>query len=185
MKELLTEEEKLNVKEILDCIKKFENGDDSYYNDIITIIKGIKHFNIHAKSIYLKFSFIVYCTKIKSNMLDAMFSKEEINEKTALFQACYEDLENYNNANKKLTKYLALGHKTGNYPDLEAAYLLTIYLSNYLYNIQDYLKEIKLSDKYTTEFLTYVPNQKVLKNCLTRKKTPTKLCSALDNNETI
>lgn len=71
---------------------------------------------------------------------------------------CYSDLEYYLESSKKLEEYVKICSKTQEFPDLEAAYILTIKLSLILENIMDYTKEIRLMEKASTGLFTYYPS---------------------------
>lgn len=175
---LLTKEEQDAVSLIIDTIRKFEAGDESLEDDIIDIIRGILKFSKYSKRIKLQYKIIIlfYHTISKINH----FSDSVIEDS-------YSSVVNYYtlycSSCEVLKKYLSVGFKTDEFPDLEAAYLLTIYLTNLEYNINDYLKEISSYEDSIAGGYSYYGHPKLKDKCEERAEVVKKLVSAISSKK--
>ncbi len=137
MKEILTEEEKQAMDSVIDAIRKYEAGDTSYEQDMLDVISGIWNYVKYSKIIKRRYRWIITFYKTISKILKS--NEESILED---YKSIDEYYSFYCSSVDTLKQYLEIGFKTDEYPDLEAAYLLTIYLSNLEHNMNDYLNEI-------------------------------------------
>lgn len=174
MGDLLGEEEREQVNLVLECIKAFEDGDDDYYDAIITIIKGIKNFCWKTNYIVAKEKLIIAYSKLTTKII---VRKSYILNN--LHSVCDAYLEYYKECTDLLTEYLSVGAKTGDYPDLEAAYLLTIHLSGIQENINDYLGEIRNIIRSYICGYEYYRNTAIPKRCEKRKETVVALVNSI------
>ena len=175
---IIAEDEKELVKIVLNAINDFENGDDSRYDDILYIIKGINNSKKKMNHTLFVEKIIVSLSKTLSNLYG-------LTDKTAkMYSTCNAYLEYYQECINTLSKYLEVGKKTGDYPDLQAAYLLTLYLTFIIENINDYLDEIKQIEKSSLSSYSYSGNPNIDKKCEERKEKVAALVNSIkrDNN---
>lgn len=144
------------IQQILYYIEEYEKGNDEYYDAIIEIIKAIKDYHNTAKRNYKRTKFILAFSKIATNVTNSYLKDERVYQR--LMDNCYKDLDYYFEASKKLENYVKLCSKTNEFPDLEAAYILTIKLSLILENIMAYTKEIRLMEKSSMGLFVYHPS---------------------------
>ena len=170
---IVNENEKELVAVVLDAINAFENGDDSRYDDIIDIIKGIKNstrqmnYNLFIERIIISLS----------KRVSKLYGITPETEK--MYSQCDNYLDYYQECINILSEYLEVGKKTGNYPDLQAAYLLTLYVTFIIENITDYLDEIKQIEKSSLSSYSYSGNPNIDKTCEERKEKVEKLAYAI------
>ena len=174
MGDLLGEDERKQVEFILECIKAFEDGDDDYYDAIITIIKGIKHFYHKTNYIVAKEKLVIAYSRLATKII---IRKSDILNN--LHSGCDDYLDYYKECANVLSEYLRVGAKTGDYPDLEAAYLLTIHLSGIQDNINDYLREIRNIIKSYICGYEYYHNPATPKKCEERKEMVATLVNSI------
>lgn len=146
----------IKIQQILYYIEEYENGNDEYYDAIIEIIKAIKSYYSTAKRKYTRTKLILSVSKLATHVTNSYLKNERVYQR--LIDNCYADLEYYLESSKKLEEYANACSKTNEYPDLEAAYILTIKLSLILENIMVYLKEIRLMEKASTGLFVYYPS---------------------------
>lgn len=137
MEDVLTKEEQEEVARKIDVIRAYEAGDESLVDDVIDIIIEIDDYISYAKKEVKTYKRYLFYYKA------AFFftSNGDIDEKK-LLESANSTLSLYFECLEILKRYLKTGNKTDNFPDLEAAYLLTIYLSALLLNVADYFEEI-------------------------------------------
>lgn len=146
----------IKIQQILYYIEEYENGNDEYYDAILEIVKAIKGYYGVAKRKYTRTKLILAISKLTTHITNSYLKDERIYQ--TLIDNCYSDLEYYLESSKKLEKYTEVCSKKNEYPDLEAAYILTIKLSLILENIMAYLKEIRLIEKSSTGLFVYYPS---------------------------
>lgn len=146
----------IKIQQILYYIQEYENGNDEYYDAIIEIIKAIKSYHHTAKRKYTRTKLILAFSKLATYVTNSYLKNERVYQR--LIDNCYSDLEYYLESSKKLEEYTKACSKAKEYPDLEAAYILTIKLSLILENIMAYLKEIRLMEKASTGLFVYYPS---------------------------
>lgn len=144
------------IQQILYYIEEYENGNDGYYDAIIEIIKAIKAYQKTAKKNYKRTKIVLSVSKLATLVTNSYLKDERVYQQ--MMDNCYSDLEYYLESSKKLEEYVKICSKTQEFPDLEAAYILTIKLSLILENIMDYTKEIRLMEKASTGLFTYYPS---------------------------
>lgn len=150
------------IQKIIFYIEEFENGNDEYYYDMLEIIKALESYVRHAKCFYLKGKLIYIYSKIitfitaNSILTDDFYNKldNESKENLRLYIDSVNTLNNYN----KICK------KTGDYGNLDAAYLLTIKLSQVLANFFGYLSEIRTLENSTNSMFAYIPGTRKYEN---------------------
>lgn len=158
MENSLTELEiQKEIQKILYVIEEFENGNDEYLEDVIEVVNSIKDYTHRTKSFYLKYKFILLVSKFVT--LIYAFNLLSDNSYQHLDEYCHADLDYYMEASKHLSKYIKICSRNENYPDLEAAYLLTIKLSNILSNISLYLNEIRSLERSNNSMYRFISNK--------------------------
>lgn len=144
------------IQQILYYIEEYEKGNDEYYDAILEIINAIKDYHNTAKKNYKRTKLVLAVSKIATTVTNSYLKDERVYQR--LMENCYADLEYYLSASKKLEEYVQACLKTNEFPDLEAAYILTIKLSLILENIMAYTKEIRLMEKASTGLFVYYPS---------------------------
>lgn len=173
--ELLTEEEKEAYALVINTIKSFEAGDESLEDDILCVIEGIYKFLHFSKKIEIRYKAIITFYKTISRV---MFGDD------ALLQDAYKSVDEnysfYTSARRVLKRYMDVGEKTDNYPDLEAAYTLTIYLTLLEYNMNDYLNEVSLYESSLKGHYNYFGKPYLKDHCEERKEIVKKLVDSIN-----
>lgn len=146
----------IKIQQILYYIEEYEQGNDEYYEAILEIVKAIKGYYNTAKRKYTRVKVILAVSKLATHITNSYLKDDRVYQR--LIENCYVDLEYYLESSKKLEEYAKYCSKVGQYPDLEAAYILTIKLSLILENIMSYLKEIRLMEKSSTGLFVYYPS---------------------------
>ena len=144
------------IQKILYYIEEYEQGNEEYYDAIVEIVKAIKSYHTTAKRNYKRTKIILAVSKVATHVTSSYLKDERVYQK--LINNCYTDLEYYLSASKKLDDYVNICLKTNEFPDLEAAYILTIKLSLILENIMAYMKEIRSMEKASTSLFVYYPS---------------------------
>lgn len=165
------------IQKILYYIEEFENGNDDYLEEMYVIIEALKDYTKYGKKSYMKAKFILLISKLTtfitdSNIMETDYYKE-------LVGYCNEDIEFYLDSVNKLKEYNRLCKRTGDYPDLEAAYILTIKLSNILENFYAYIHEIRMIEKANSGMFSYYPSGRIREKGLATNEEVSTLTKAL------
>lgn len=173
---LLNEEERKNAELIINTIKNYEDGDESLEDSVVEIIRRIYKFTKYTKKIEKRYRRIIQFYKITSRLLGA--SSKDIEE---IYESVEENYSFYVSSAETLKKYLDVGFETDEFPDLEAAYLLTIYLTNIEFNINDYLKEISQIDLSVHSGYAYSSPRSSDEKCEERTRIVRKLVDSINS----
>lgn len=133
------------INKTLSIISDYYNGKESNYDKIVQIINELHNY---IKTIKMSIINAQITLKISENCTNK-FYPELIN--TTNYQNIINQIKNNIDQLKIsyrcLEKYLILGEKNNQYPDLDAAYLLSINLSLLIDNIMENIKVIRLYEK--------------------------------------
>lgn len=133
------------INKTLSIISDYYNGKESNYDKIVQIINELHNY---IKTIKMSIINAQITLKISENCTNK-FYPELIN--TTNYQNIINQIKNNIDQLKIsyrcLEKYLILGEKNNQYPDLYAAYLLSINLSLLIDNIMENIKVIRLYEK--------------------------------------
>lgn len=144
------------IQQILYYIEEYEKGNEEYYDAIIEIVRAIKNYNTTAKKNYKRTKIILAISKIATLVTNPNLKDERVYQR--IVENSYNDLKYYLESSNKLEKYINICLKTNEFPDLEAAYILTIKLSLILDNIMAYIHEMRLMEKSSTGLFIYYPS---------------------------
>lgn len=129
-----------SINSILFQINAFNNGEDEYVEAVEEVMIAVKTYTKTAKVSYFKFRLLeLYLDLSLLFVNNAIRKNEQYQELHGYYQS---DLDFYLESVNKLKRYINKCEKTGDVDHLDSAYLLTIYLSNILSNLSDYMKEI-------------------------------------------
>ncbi|MCH5167653.1 MAG: hypothetical protein J1F35_07190 [Erysipelotrichales bacterium] len=176
--DFLTEEQQQNVQEVIISIKAFEEGNLDFYDDMILIIEQIKNYKNKMRFYTTFYKLLLNYSRFKYKLQGLVN-----NDLEELYSSCISDLSFFKECEKIIGKYLSIGEKSGNYPDLEAAYLLTIHLSGLLHCFNDYLDEINTLAKNQVLEFGYTGDSKALKRREERMTTIATLANAIKVQE--
>lgn len=171
---ILDDDVKKDAELVLSTIRKYEEGDLSLEDDVVDIIGGLWDYTKYSKKVRLQYKFIIML--YKSISLFKNINESIIKEAYASVDSYYEL---YVSSSEELKRYLNNGFKTGDFPDLEAAYLLTIYLSSIITNINDYLSEINSMEKSIYGGYNYFGNKNITLSCEQREEKVKKLVDSI------
>lgn len=165
-------------QQILFYIDEYEKGNEEYYDAIIEIINAIKDYKKTAKKNYVRTKAILAVSKMATRVAAANLQDERIYQQ--MMNNCYDDIEYYYECSKKLEEYVNICLKTKEFPDLQAAYILTVKLSLILDNVMGYLKEIRMMEKSSTGLFTYYPSDNVEKKAEDNRRDVAMLVRVLE-----
>lgn len=155
MEKIFNIEEQVN--NVLAIINEFNNGNDELVGDVEDILQAVSKYAKKTTSYYIKFRLMELYLDLSLRIVNNAFRKN--NKYKALHQYYEEDLHFYQEAATILKTYIKKCEKTGDVDNLDSAYLMTIYLSNILSNLSDYIVEInKVTGDLIDEF-SYIANE--------------------------
>ncbi len=129
------------INEILGKINEFNNGNDELVYEIEKVLDGVIKYAHNTTSNYIKFKLIELYLDLSLMIVNKKVRQSE--EYQTIHQYYQDDLAFFLKAASSLKKYVKKCQKSGDVDDLDAAYLMTIYLSYILSNLSDYVEEIK------------------------------------------
>lgn len=177
MDELLTEEKQFETKEKILLIQRYEAGDESLLDEMIDILTDIYDYIKENNKIIRHYTLAILFSKLTSRLV---YGNLDITPH--LYELCDDTFAYYKESIRILKEYLDTGFKTNEFPDLEAAYLLTFYLTGLLYNINDYLKEIRSIENAYSKSYDYSGKTKIYTNCDERRGKVKSLVDAISPN---
>lgn len=170
----LTEEDRANIKVVIDCIRDFEAGNDERYEEVESIIEEMINFSLDFKKYLRKMRLIMYIPMIVAKVMRC----PEDTVKSALVK-CNNEYDFVVECYKELRAYLIRGSKSGDYPDLEAAYLFSIYLNEIFNNIEVYIEQIESTmNAYLSDY-SYTVGTKKEEEISENHKTMERLLEAI------
>lgn len=177
--DVLTEEENQQLIKDLTLIEKYEAGDESLLDDMIDLLSYIYEYTKASSKIIRKYNFSIMFSKIISKL-----GYGELEVTSPLYDLCDENFAYYKECIRILKTYLDRGFKTEEFPDLEAAYLLHIYLNGLLFNMNDYLSEIRAYENAYDKSYTYFGKKSIYPTCDERRNKVKALIDAIspENN---
>lgn len=181
MDEVLTKEQQEEVARKIECIRAYEAGDETLVDAVIDIIIEIDDYTHYAKKEVRVHKRYLFYYKAAAFFMPGNFDEKK------LLQSVDSTLALYFECIDILKKYIKVGNATDNFPDLEAAYLLTIYLSALLLNVADYFEEINTM-KNAEAFGYAYSNNYLEQKCEERRSMVKTLALAIlpdNNNEKI
>ena len=164
-----TEEQQI-IAASIEKIRKYEAGDNSLEDEILSIIGEIWDFSKITNRVIRLY---------KKGIRDYKKSTKLLNVENICVSELYKNvdeyLEYYKECAKKIKRYIKIGFKTGEFPDLEAAYLLTFSLKDFQDNINDCLDEISSIENYQWGIFSSVTDSNLKENCIERHERVRKL----------
>lgn len=117
------------IKDIVDSINDYINGNDTEenYKVILNVVDGLHEYIKLTKKNKLRATFIFLVSKIATFITTPFLMREDIYKE--IVSSCKMDYEFYLESVDKLKEYVDECEANGEYPDLDAAYLLSINLS--------------------------------------------------------
>lgn len=118
-----------SIKDTIDSINDYMNGNDTEenYRVILNVVDGLHEYIKLTKKNKLRAIFVFLASKIATFITTPFLMKEDIYKE--IVSSCKMDYEFYLESVDKLKNYVAECEAKGEYPDLDAAYLLSINLS--------------------------------------------------------
>ncbi len=172
---------KKGIDIVLECIRDYEDGNQEREEEVIDIIRAIYKYHKYAKKSQIRTKFVILYNHLLTMMTNPGLTQTE--EYQTLKKLSESDLEYYKEVSKKLHDYILLGLETDSFPDLEAAYLLTVSLSDILISIIEYLTEIVRLSKQDFIGYEYTSNSRAIENGKKRKLTVSNLVSIISKGE--
>ena len=164
-----TEEQQI-IAASIEKIRKYEAGDNSLEDEILSIIGEIWDFSKITNRVIRLY---------KKGIRDYKKSTKLLNVENICVSELYKNideyLEYYKECAKKIKRFIKIGFKTGEFPDLEAAYLLTFSLKDFQDNINDCLDEISSIENYQRVIFSSVTDSNLKENCIERHERVRKL----------
>lgn len=117
------------IKDTVDAINDYMNGNDTEenYRVIINVVDGLHEYIKLTKKNKLRATFVFLISKVATFMTVPSLLKESVYK--SVITSCKIDYEFYIDSVNKLKNYVDECEEKGEYPDLDAAYLLSINLS--------------------------------------------------------
>lgn len=164
-----TEEQQI-IAASVEKIRKYEAGDTSLEDEILSIIDEIWEFSKITNKVIRLYKKGIRDYKNSTKLLN--IENIRVSE---LYKNIDEYLDYYKECAKKIKRYIKIGFKTGDFPDLEAAYLLIFSLADFQDNIGDSLDEISSIENYQRGIFSSVTNPNLKESCLERHERVRKL----------
>ena len=118
-----------DIKYIVDSINDYVNGNDNEenYKVILEVVDSLHEYIKLTKKNKLRASFVFIVSRIATYVASPLLVKEDFYKN--LIKSCKTEYDFYLESVKRLKEYVKECESKGEYPNLEAAYLLTINLS--------------------------------------------------------
>ncbi len=118
-----------DIKYIVDSINDYVNGNDSEenYNIILDVVDSLHEYIKLTKKNKMRAMFVFLISRIATYIDSPLLVQEDLYKE--LIKSCKTEYDFYLESVKKLKEYVKECKSRGEYPNLDAAYLLTINLS--------------------------------------------------------
>ena len=119
----------IGIKEIVASINDYINGNDTEenYEVIINVVDGLHEYIKLTKKNKLRATFVFLVSRLATLITSPSLMKEDLYRE--IMSSCRMDYEFYLEAIERLKRYVDECESKGEYPNLDAAYLLSINIS--------------------------------------------------------
>lgn len=147
-----------DVKKIVDSINDYVNGKDTEenYKVILSVVEGLHEYIKLTKQNKLRAAFVFLVSKVATLITSPLLLKEDLYKE--VISSCKIDYEFYLESVERLKNYVDECESRGEYPDLDAAYLLSINLSLVFRACMNYMGYIRTLENCYKNGITFQTN---------------------------